>query len=164
MRKGNIILGVLICLVLVMAIAFAAFSSSLNITGTSTIDSKWDIKITNVEVTTTVGKATKAMEPIYSGTSATFKTNLVSPGDSMTYTVTITNNGTVDAKVGSIDKSTPTNSAILFTTSGINENDLLEAGATTTYKVTIAYSDSVTSQPSQLTDSLTVKLNYVQNA
>ena len=164
MKKKNIIITFLVGIVCIMAIAYAAFSTQLNITGSASITSKWDIKITNVTTKNVIGQATKGFEPVVSDTAVTFKTNLVSPGDSMTYSVTIANEGTVDAKVGSIEMTKSTNPAIIFLTNGINENDLLEAGQTQTYDVTIAYSDSITSQPTDLSGTLTVKINYVQNA
>ena len=163
MKKNNIVITFLIAIVCIMAISNAAFSTTLNINGTANIDSNWDIKITDVITKNIVGNATKAFEPVVSDTSATFKTNLVSPGDSMTYTVTVTNNGTVDAKVGSIEMTESQNPAIVFSTSGINENDLLKAGESQKYDVTIAYNSNITSQPSELSGTLTVKLNYVQN-
>lgn len=147
-----------------MAIGYAAFSSTLNITGTSSITSNWDIKITDVNITNVLGNATKAIEPVVSDTAVTFKTNLTSPGDSMTYTVTIKNSGTIDAKVESIEMTDSKNPAIIFSTSGINENDLLKAGETQTYDVTIAYNSEITKQPEDLSGTLTVKLNYVQNS
>ena len=163
MKKNNIVITFLIAIVCIMAISYAAFSTTLNINGTANIDSNWDIKITDVITKNIVGDATKAFEPVVSDTSATFKTNLVSPDDSMTYTVTVTNNGTVDAKVGSIEMTESQNPAIVFSTSGINENDLLKAGESQKYDVTIAYNSNITSQPSELSGTLTVKLNYVQN-
>ena len=161
--KKNIIISFLVAIVCIMAIAYAAFSQTLNINGTATIDSNWNIKITDVTTKNVIGDASKAFEPVVSDTAVTFKTNLVSPGDSMTYEVTISNEGTVDAKVESIEMTDSKNPAIIFQTSGINENDLLEAGQTQTYNVIVSYSDSVTSQPKELTGTLTVKLNYVQN-
>ena len=161
--KKNIIISFLVAIVCIMAIAYAAFSQTLNINGTATIDSNWNIKITDVTTKNVIGDASKAFEPVVSDTAVTFKTNLVSPGDSMTYEVTISNEGNVDAKVESIEMTDSKNPAIIFQTSGINENDLLEAGQTQTYNVIVSYSDSVTSQPKELTGTLTVKLNYVQN-
>lgn len=164
MKKNNIVITFLIAIVCIMAIAYAAFSTTLNITGTSNINSTWDIKITDVTTKNIVGEATKAFEPVVSDTSATFKTNLVRPGDSMTYTVTVTNEGTVDAKVESIEMTKSPNPAIVFSTSGINENDLLKTGESQKYDVTIAYNSNVTTQPTELSGTLTVKLNYVQNS
>lgn len=163
MKKNNIVITFLIAIVCIMAITYAAFSTTLNINGTANIDSNWDIKITDVTTKNIIGEATKAFEPVVSDTSATFKTNLTSPGDSMTYTVTVTNEGTIDAKVGSIEMTESQNPAIVFSTSGINENDLLKAGESQKYDVTIAYNSNVTTQPTELSGTLTVKLNYVQN-
>ena len=164
MKKNNIAITFLIAIVCVMAISYAAFSATLNINGTASIDSNWNIRITDVTIKSIVGKATKAFEPVVSDTSATFKTNLTSPGDSMTYTVTVVNEGTVNAKVGSIEMTKSQNPAIVFSTAGINENDLLKAGESQKYDVTIAYNSNVTTQPAELSGTLTVKLNYVQNS
>ena len=82
----------------------------------------------------------------------------------MTYTVTVVNEGTVNAKVGSIEMTKSQNPAIVFSTAGINENDLLKAGESQKYDVTIAYNSNVTTQPAELSGTLTVKLNYVQKS
>ena len=161
--KKNIIITFLVAIICIMAIGYAAFSQTLNITGSATIDSNWNIKITSVTTKNILGHATKAFEPIVSDTAVTFKTNLKYPGDSMTYEVTISNEGTVDAKVDSIEITDSKNPAITFTTMGINENDLLEAGQKQIYNVIVTYNDNITSQPSELSATLTVKLNYVQN-
>lgn len=161
--KKNIIITFLVAIICIMAISYAAFSQTLNITGSATIDSNWNIKITSVTTKNILGHATKAFEPIVSDTAVTFKTNLKYPGDSMTYEVTISNEGTVDAKVDSIEITDSKNPAITFTTTGINENDLLEAGQKQIYNVIVTYNDNITSQPSELSATLTVKLNYVQN-
>ena len=50
-NRKNIIIGGLLALVLVMAVGYAAFATNLNITGTSTIDSKWDVHIKDGGVT-----------------------------------------------------------------------------------------------------------------
>lgn len=161
--KKNIIITFLVAIICIMAISYAAFSQTLNITSSATIDSNWNIKITSVTTKNILGHATKAFEPIVSDTAVTFKTNLKYPGDSMTYEVTISNEGTVDAKVDSIEITDSKNPAITFTTTGINENDLLEAGQKQIYNVIVTYNDNITSQPSELSATLTVKLNYVQN-
>lgn len=162
--KKNIILTFLVAIVCIMAIGYAAFSTSLNITGSANITSNWNIKIKEVTTKNINGSATKAFEPIVSDTAVTFKTNLVSPGDSMTYTVTIANEGNVDAKVESIEMTNSSNPAIIFTTSGVNENDLLKANEEQTFDVTVAYNNNITSQPDELSATLTVKINYAQNA
>ena len=163
MKKNYLIITILIASICILAIGYAAFTSQLKITGNSNITSNWDIKITNITVKNITGGASKVIEPITSGTSATFKTSLISPGDSMTYEVTVTNNGNVDAKVKNIQETTSTNPAIVFETKGINQNDLLEAGNSQTFDVTVSYNNTVTSQPEAREASYTIKLNYIQN-
>lgn len=162
--KKNIVITFLIGIFCIMSIVYAAFSQSLNIIGSASIDSRWNIKITDVTTKNIVGDAAKAFEPVVSDTAVTFKTNLVSPGDSMTYSVTVTNDGTIDAKVDSIDITDSKNPAITFNTLGIASNDLLEVGDTQTFDVVVTYSNAVTSQPQDTSATLTVKINYVQNA
>ena len=49
-NKKPIIMAVLCALIVVMAIGFALLSQNLTITGTSHIDSNWNIRITNIRV------------------------------------------------------------------------------------------------------------------
>ena len=140
MKKKYFIIILLIAIVCIITVGYATFKSELEVTGTSSIVSNWDIEITNINVKSVAGNASKAIEP-----------------------VTITNNGTVDAKVSSIETTDSLNPAIIFSTKGINQNDLLESGQTQTFDVTTAYSDKVTTQPEDLAATFAIKLNYVQN-
>lgn len=92
-KKNNIIIGSLLAVVLLMAVGYAAFSTVLNIQGTGSISSSWNIKITNVEVSNIVGEASDAEGTTWEDLTATINSNLVSPGDSITYDVTIRNLG-----------------------------------------------------------------------
>ena len=164
MKKNYVVIMVLVGLVCLLAIGFAAFGTNLRINGTANIDSNWSVEIINIESKDKVGSAEDTVSPVYTKTSATFKTTLVSPGDSMTYDVTIKNKGTIDAKVDKITLTDSNNPAIIFETSGISKGDVLLAGDTAVFKVKVSYNKDVTSQPDTLNASLTVKLDYVQNS
>ena len=147
-----------------MGIGYAAFSSQLNINGTSNISSNWDIRITNIE-SSLYGKATNAVEPSYdneNGLTASFSTNLVSPGDYAEYTVTVRNNGDIDATLTDVEISDSNNPAIIFETSGLEEGDNLLKQTEDQLIVKVSYSDSVISQPENTTSNLTVTLTYEQ--
>ena len=145
-----------------MAVGYAAFSSQFKISGTSSVTSSWDVEITNIESTNVIGSATNGSAPTYTKTTATFNTNLVSPGDSITYDVTVENKGSIDATLKTITKTDTNNSAILFETSGIKEGDSLLVGAKAHMFVKVTYNQTITSQPKNLTSTLKVTLDYVQ--
>ena len=71
-KNKKIIIGVMITAVLVMAVGFAAFRTTLNINGTGNIASTWNIEITNITSSIT-GTAYNITEPTYSSTTASFK-------------------------------------------------------------------------------------------
>ena len=98
----------------------------------------------------------------HTDTTATFGTTLQSPGDSITYDITIENLGTIDAVLKTITKTDTSNSAILFETSGVFEGDELKSHETAKMQVTVTYNPSVTSQPSDLSSDLKVELGYEQ--
>ena len=160
-QRNYIILG-LCSILLVMAAGYAAFRTQLTINGTSNISSEWKVLITDIQSSVLKGNATDAETPSHTDTTATFKTNLVSPGDSMQYTVTVENQGSIDAVLKTIQKSDSNNNAIIFEITGIEQGDTLKAHETTTFNVTVTYNPNVTTQPDNITSDLTVTLDYVQ--
>ena len=161
-QRNNVIIASLCAVVVLMGIGYAAFASQLRINGTSSISSNFSVLITDITSGSIVGGASNASEPTHTNTTATFSTNLESPGDSITYTITVANQGTIDATLTGIEVNTNNNPAIEFTTSGISEGDNLLQSQTDELYVTVKYSDSVTSQPAITNSTITVTLNYEQ--
>ena len=161
-KKNNIIIISLLAVVLLMAVGYAAFSSVLNISGTGSITSSWNIRITNVEVSNIVGDASDGEGTTYQDLTATINSKLVSPGDSITYDVTIRNDGNIDAVLTDINLTESTNPAISFSTSNLTEGTELGSGEEAILKVTVTYNNSVTSQPDDTSADLSVTLTYEQ--
>ena len=161
-NRNYIIIG--LCMILViMGVGYAAFATQLKITGTSNIASNFLVKITDILSSVQSGSASDAVAPTHTDLTATFSTNLVSPGDSMKYDITVSNEGSIDAVLESIDVNTGENEAITFETSGIENGDKLEASQTDILTVIVSYNSSVTSQPENTNSTITVTLNYKQD-
>lgn len=179
MKKNNknAIIGGLLAIVFVMAVGYAAFATSLNISGSSSIATSWDVHIESITPGTPVGTAESSSAVIGSDKlSATFEDNLKSPGDSITYTVVVKNAGSLTAKLTGLtttdvakDSSGNTvtteseanvDKAILHTVSGISEGDTIAPNSTATFTVTATYNENVTTQPNTKTAEYTIALTY----
>ena len=159
-QRNYIIVG--LCMILViMGVGYAAFQSQLKITGTSNITSNWSVKITDIQSKVVSGIPSNISEPTHTDTTATFKTKLVLPNDTMQYDITVSNEGDIDAKLDKITVPESTNPAIGFEVTGIREGALLKAGNTALLTVIVKYND-VTEQPDNLTADFTVTLDYSQ--
>jgi len=116
-QNKYIILGSLCALLLTLVVGYAAFSTILKIKGTSTINSNWDVRITNIEKIENKGATDNEGSPSYdntNGLSATFNTSFTTPGDYATYKIEITNNGSLDAVLKNITMPENTNNDIIF--------------------------------------------------
>lgn len=165
--KKNVLIGFLIAAILMMSVGYAALASQLNINGVSGITGNFQVKFTNITEGVAVGTATNKTAASVTDTTATFDVEFVSPGDSMTYEITVKNTGNLVAK---LDKITglPTgneNDPIKYTVTGVSEGDTLAVNETVVVTVKAEYDSSVTSQPTddKLSKSLSVTLNYVQS-
>ena len=107
-RRFKIIsIFILILAVIGLSIAYAAMSEVLSITGTAKMNSaNWNIKFSNLVVEKT-GEATFVL-PVLSDTSLLdYEVNLTKPGDSVTFTFDVSNNGNMDAVLGTLTKGKP---------------------------------------------------------
>ncbi|MGN0973556.1 MAG: hypothetical protein ACI4OT_02305 [Bacilli bacterium] len=170
-RKGkNIVIGLLCATIVFMGIGFAALSSVLTINGTANVANTWNVQITDITVTDTTGKA-DAGTPTHNATTANFEATLNEPGDSVTYEVTVTNGGSINAVLASVDPvfTNAEDDAIVYTLADDNPtaNAKLASGATHTFVVTATYKADATGEkaPSadKLTKSFSLQLTYNQD-
>ena len=128
--KKTMVLILLLLLLMTVTVGYAVLSSSLNISGTSTIkNNTWDIDVNDADivcpsgevctinpsnpetVTPDDGKVTPTNpDPTgaviwMDGNTIYFKHILTVPGDVFTFNVTYRNNGTIDAKVSDVTTS-----------------------------------------------------------
>ena len=163
-NNKKIMISILSVLVCIMAVGYALFAQELTINGNASIDSTWKVEITNITSKDVVGGAVNKTDPTYSATTANFSVGLTQPGDSITYDVTITNKGTLDAVVESINVDKGNNPAITYTTSGLKKGDkLTKNNGTNALTVKVDYDSSITSQPTSTTNDITVTINYQQD-
>lgn len=94
--------------------------------------------------------------------TAEFYTGLVSPGDSIEYDITVTNNGTIDAILDKITITDANNPVIIFTKSGLLEGEKLLVGESKILTVKVQFSSEVTSQPENVESSIEVTLDFSQ--
>ena len=135
--------------VLTMSIAYAVLSTSLDISGSATIqESSWGfelgegISITGSDYETT-GSAVYN-KPVFDGVTATYNFSLTKPGDSVTYFFRIYNIGSLPGEIASITTSEP-----ICTSSSNNTNDADLVCNNLIYEIT--YSDGT---PIQVGDVL----------
>ena len=138
MRDNKItipIIVVLIIAIISIGIAFATFSTTLNIGGHATVDAtSWEIVFegkTNpnvMDAPTTVGTAAQVTLPTIKNNAteiSTYSVTLKTPGDSITYDFKIHNKGSYDATVSSLviagvsNPSSPISGSALVTDSAV---------------------------------------------
>ena len=182
-KHKNALIGALLAVVFVMAVGYAAFAQQLTINGSASISSNWDIEITDIQGTvdnssTGTTGSTDAGTPNHTKTTAEFDAKLVSPGDQITYTVTVENKGDIDAtltdiilSVGPDDPLTEQTSLtaannpadpIVYTVEGITESEALNAGDTKQFTVKVVYNSSVEAQPTTTQQKAKLVLTYNQ--
>lgn len=163
MKEKGLIIVMLSVVVIVMSIAFAAFQSTLNINGTSSIASTWAVSFDQDNSTCEEGASV-----IFSGdNTAILDFDLEVPGQEITCTLTVKNTGSLDAKLTSITSTPSGDAPITFTVTPSNDDlgtrpVLVKTSGTETITVTATY-DDIESQPEDITNTLTVTANYTQH-
>lgn len=186
-KHKNALIGGLLAIVFIMAVGFAGFTQRLTINDTTSVSSDWNIGFETVtpsaicpaegNATTACGKvvapegSTYALnDTTYSVNNAktlTFDTKLLSPSDTVTYTVVVKNYGNVDAKIAADGITmTPTNedSVIKYSQSGLTAGTTtVAAGQTATFTVTVTFEQVAGNiDPEKKTNGLSMFIDWEQ--
>lgn len=161
---------VLLVSVFGLGIAYALLSTTLTISGTTSVSAAtWDIHFSNLNASST-GDATYTLPQFTSTTALTdYEIVLTKPGDSVTFTFDIINAGTISSAISSLVKGTPSCSGIAGSSTGttdgpivcnnlsytftysdntvVNVGDTLNKGETKSVKLTLSYNSSATQVP-----------------
>lgn len=116
MKDNKKVLYGLVALALVLSvvgisIGFAAMSTDLTINGSAeVVPASWDIKFKDLSSPTITGDAEVTTAPTITSDThiGNYAVKLTKPGDSVTYTFKVANDGTIDAKLTDFIKATPT--------------------------------------------------------
>ena len=159
-KRNYIIMG-LCAILLVMTIGYSAFSSRLDIKGSSMVTSKWDIEITDLQVKNILGKA-EDVSHSFDTLTANMEANFYMPSDEITYEVTVSNLGTLDAVLDNIKINMDSQDIIQFKVDGITSGEELKHGESTKFDLIMKYNENITSQPGETSISFSMDLNYLQ--
>ena len=170
-----------------ITVGFATMSSELRINGAANVNpASWEIKFSNLSSPSITGDASVVTPPqIQSDTHiGDYVVELTKPGDMITYTFDVTNNGTIDANldlynfVSPVITGTGSNALkdaeivknnLIYTLTydngtQISNNDELGKGETKHLKLTIGYDANATELPegSVLVGNMDITFIYVQ--
>lgn len=165
-KKRNIIIGSLCCLLIIMGIGYAVLSQTLNISGTANMRGTWDIKITDISEASRTGRADPGTPTISSsGVSASFEANLWMPGDSITYNITVNNNGNIDAALKELVPSVENGVQQVKFSNNAVQGKVLRQNESYTFQVSVVFDENATEIPpdSKTTPpKYTISLTFVQ--
>lgn len=101
--------------ILFITVGYAAFSESLNISGTASTSGTFDVAITSATITES--GSTGATVDYTGGNTLTLSApNLEAPGSYVEYTVTVTNQGSIPARLSGVTVNADTSDADLYLT------------------------------------------------
>ena len=172
-----------------ISVGFASLSQDLKIEGQAeVIPASWDIHFENLGTATPVGAGEEISTPVLTATLINnIDVKLTKPGDSVSYTFDVTNDGTIDAKYSTlvwgtpvitgtaIDSTAKTNDEQIVTNNvtytlthadgtALTADEALNAGDTVSLKLTIAYDEDAEAIPTAQVNinDIEATLTYVQ--
>ena len=166
-KKRNYVIVVLVVLLLALAVGYAAFSDTLNITGTANAKGTFNMEFTSATINTDSAKGINV-----AGSSATISDDkntvtvvvkdLAYPGAGTNVTVVAKNAGTVPAKLNGLSFTGLDDADIKVTfPDGLVENEVVQPGGTCTITFSVKC-DKESKLTTEKSSTFTAKLDYVQ--
>lgn len=164
MKKQNIVMIAVVAFVLAVAVGYALFSETITINGTATAKGNFDVEFTT---------ATISQEKGSTGATATISDDkntltisvpkLEYPGAYVVIPVTVTNKGSIPAKMISIEEvGLTTDASVKVSYEGLNELKNVEVAQNGTQSFTIKVMWDANSNVSSEGVEFTIRLNYQQ--
>lgn len=166
-ERGAKVIAIVALLIAVvgLTVGYAAYSSTLTINGTATVDpASWKVNFgykTGDSLTgTTTGHATETTAPTLKDTTISgFDVTLKAPGDSVTYNFLIKNSGTLNARLANFTMGTLT--CAPNASGSISQEDATELCGELKYTLTYADDSTITTgTPLNSNDSKELKLEW----
>ncbi len=174
-----IIIGILAVAVLTMSVGFAAYTQTLDFTGSAAVTgASWKINFLPETYAESAGSVTvDAANRTIDGTSVTYAVSLEKPGDFYEFSLDVKNAGTFDADLTGITMTALTTAQQKYLTYTINYDGTdytssassltvsLDPNVTKTVKVRVEYiyPEDPEDLPSTVTIPLTASLTYTQD-
>ena len=161
-NKKSIIMIIMCIAVFVMAVGYAVFSTNLNIDAVGNISATWGISITNITSTIT-GTATNISDPTYTDVNATFHAGLKKPGDKITYAITVSNTGNIDAIITDVIINTSGASEVIYSVENLDKNQKLSKKSSITFNLITEFDRNATSIPALSSKQINISIVVVQD-
>lgn len=170
-KDNNSKLYLVLLLILCMSVGFAVLSTTLNITGSTSIKKNtWKVQFENIQESASNTQSGTIALATGDPTRLNFSVELALPGDFYEFTVDVANKGTIDAMLTSVNQSQLTaeqQKYLTYTVSYADGNNMavkdgLRANASKKVKVRVEYNKnlSATDLPTAL-DSISCNLSLV---
>lgn len=165
MKKQSIAIIGVIAFVLAVVVGYALFSDNLTVSGSATATGDFDVEFTSVGTITKVGytavDATEIAKISEDKNTLTVTVNKLDyPGAYVTIPVTITNKGSVSAKLKNINETglTQDNRAIKVTYTGVAASDtVIKTNDTQEMNIKVEWDPSINTGSSDVTFQITLE-------
>ncbi len=169
MKKQNIAIIGVVAFILAVAVGYALFSETLTVNGTATAKGDFDVEFTSVGEITKVGYTEQTAGTEIATISSDKNTLTVTvnkldyPGAYVEIPVTITNKGSIDAKLKNINETglTETDRAVKVTYSGVAASDTkIKQNETQSMTIKVEWDKDVNKSAENVT--FQIQLDYEQ--
>ena len=159
-KKKNYALVVLFVLLIGISVGYAAFGQTLTINGTANANGNFKLAFTNATIDPKVGADKSTTSISANGDTLSINMDLDYPGAGGTVTATITNTGSIAAKLNGLTFEGLDDPNINVSVSGIEKGEVIEPEGTKAVNITVKWDENSTTAKSL---PFKATLDYVQS-
>lgn len=139
-KNKKLLLILLIFCCCFIAVGYLVLAQALDLKGRFKInDAKWDIRFTDITTFQIDGTVDETTAPILNAHDIQIFAEFNNVGDSITYDITVKNNGNLDAELSSIIVTPANNDYVQYDIRGIDVGDILKASESRKLKASFKY-------------------------